>query len=682
MQERIRSLEGMIQKASAEGAALQAQQVNVVPMAVDDDSQVRQPDSTRPISIDNNPTVVDPPEDTIVIEQQPERNDEVPDANMTAPEWPVDLTQNHKTDWASKAQSQPPETVPVERSPYLQYAVPSIPTGPSLAHLSPLPNNLPSLGPNAASVNDVSMTNIEEGEPRVLRDGNCGDPAYYGSTTQLHVHSPEIKSIAITPENDLPQETTMNMDSQQLCKALLRIFFKIQPNSQIIVHEDLFMRDRKKGGRHRFYSNFLENTIMAAGTRNSTSSAVRKLGRKYAERAKAQISSELEQPNIASLQGFLLLSDFEATRGRARLGWTYSIIATGLLVDLALHVDLAPPDKDDNMKQEEAAFRETLLLGTFVYATLWSLYLGRPTSISSPVIAAVRRIMAGRCYTNTLDMWVALCLQMVDIVEILNSLGTIRHADRSANLRLCSLEINLRSVFDRLPHELAFDDARIDELDAEAYGPHMQYFGMQVTIHRAMIKAGQSGASGRDDAQPKSLDHLYAVVHENAVRIAKLVLSYRHIFGLENVITVMLDNVYVAAVALASHIIRMRQLSLPFENDVRWLRSLYEVLEAVEKHYPVTLRMRSSLTHFLNQTSLTNIFPEKVIAASPNSMPGSITGIATGPPAIHVAQMAPMNPPTSADATEYSNLDFTLTTEDDWWLHDSAWNMTTTLFST
>lgn len=156
--------------------------------------------------------------------------------------------------------------------------------------------------------------------------------AFYGSTTQNHVHSPlpesphslQLASMVNHADSDFEHETTMNMDSVQLRKALLLIFFKLQTNVQVVVHQDLFMRGRTQGGRHRYYSEFLENSILAAATRHSTSLAVRQLGTQYADRAKARISFELDQPNIASLQGFLVLSDFESTRGRARIGWTYS----------------------------------------------------------------------------------------------------------------------------------------------------------------------------------------------------------------------------------------------------------------------------------------------------------------------------------------------------------------------
>ena len=351
-------------------------------------------------------------------------------------------------------------------------------------------------------------------------------------------------------------------------------------------------------------------------------------------------------------------------------------IATGLVVDLALYVQVSHSGKADTARPGEVEFRDTLLLGTFVYATLWSLYLGRPNSIPSQVNAAVRRVVGDRCCTSTLQMWVALCIQMLDMIDILNSPGTIRHADRNANFRLCSLDMTLRSIFDGIPPELAFDDTCIDELDAEAYAPHMQYCGLQVTLHRAMIEAGQSGPSGKDGNSPKSLDHLNAVVHENALRIAKLALSYRRIFGLENIVTVMLDNMYVAALALISHIARMQQLSRPIENEVRWLRSLYEVLKAVEKHLPVAVQMRSSLMHFISQRPLASIFLDKVPDTPPNSVPEGTTGVTSVPPATNTYSLGHANQPAPADRHDSSNLDFTLTSEDDFWLNDSVWNMT------
>lgn len=92
---------------------------------------------------------------------------------------------------------------------------------------------------------------------------------------------------------------------------------------QVIVDETSFEAGRALVTRSEYYSTFLENALLSCATRMSTSGGVRALGSQYAARAKSEIAQELEYSNIATLQGFLLLSDFEATRGRDRLGYMY-----------------------------------------------------------------------------------------------------------------------------------------------------------------------------------------------------------------------------------------------------------------------------------------------------------------------------------------------------------------------
>ena len=115
----------------------------------------------------------------------------------------------------------------------------------------------------------------------------------------------------------------LNMDSLPLRKTLLNIYFKLQHRFLILVDEGFFMSGLSLKKRSQYYSEFLEDAILTFSSRHSTSSAVRKLGDKYAQRCKTRIGMELEDPKISSLQGLLLLGDFETTRGRARIGWTY-----------------------------------------------------------------------------------------------------------------------------------------------------------------------------------------------------------------------------------------------------------------------------------------------------------------------------------------------------------------------
>ena len=95
-----------------------------------------------------------------------------------------------------------------------------------------------------------------------------------------------------------------------------------------------FEMGRNDSRRNQYYSAFLENCMLACASRMSTSPGIRALGPKYAEEASAQVTQELQRPNVATLQGFLLLSDFEATRGRERIGYIYSGI--GCRMDLRL----------------------------------------------------------------------------------------------------------------------------------------------------------------------------------------------------------------------------------------------------------------------------------------------------------------------------------------------------------
>lgn len=355
MQERIRSLEGMIQKVSNEGTMLSAVHV---PMMVDNAAGELQQVAMVQSATAENSTRAHGSQETFE-DEQGQGIDERQDGNamteklfnhqglvahprataLELAQIDPELTANRQTESrgsvseynmghnrdesGSTSVDRLANTRVLTHGP-ISYAVPDLPTVPPMADITPLPHEVSTMATHTGSIHDVQMSGIEEGRPRILRDKDTNDIAFYGSTTQFHIHSPETNAGLLRPDTDFQNGSTLNMDSTQLHKALYRIFFNIQPNSQIIVSEGLFTRDCSKGGRQKYYSPFLRDAILAAATRHSTSSAVRKLGRLYAERAKVLIPSEIERPNIASLQSFLLMSDFEATRGRARLGWTYN----------------------------------------------------------------------------------------------------------------------------------------------------------------------------------------------------------------------------------------------------------------------------------------------------------------------------------------------------------------------
>jgi hypothetical protein len=166
---------------------------------------------------------------------------------------------------------------------------------------------------------------VEDSGPGLEADSSPGQVRYYGPTTNLHIQSPIETRADDTPElPSFESGSIVNMDSPKLRDVLIRSCWHYYSLSVQVVDEQLFTRHRAASKRSQYYSSFLEHALLACTTRVSTSAAVRKLGRPYAERAKKEVVFELEQPTIASLQGFLLLSDFEATSARDRVGWMYS----------------------------------------------------------------------------------------------------------------------------------------------------------------------------------------------------------------------------------------------------------------------------------------------------------------------------------------------------------------------
>lgn len=199
--------------------------------------------------------------------------------------------------------SPPPPLPPISNT---QFRPPSLLHMESSGHRSETGRLTPS------SDSDPSRLDLDEAD---------GQPRLYGPTSQPYI---QRHAVPVDTGDTVSHDESLSIDSAPLRASLFHTYWKIQPHSIIIVGEAFFVQGRDAGRRSEYYSSFLEDAILACATRLSTSDGVRALGSRYVERAKAVIAHELERPNTATLQGFLLLSDFEATRGRDRLGYLYS----------------------------------------------------------------------------------------------------------------------------------------------------------------------------------------------------------------------------------------------------------------------------------------------------------------------------------------------------------------------
>lgn len=115
----------------------------------------------------------------------------------------------------------------------------------------------------------------------------------------------------------------LDTNTVQVKCRLLQSFFRYQPLWVNAVDQNLFWEHRESREPSMWYSNFLEAVMLASACRLSNSSAVRSLGEQYSIQAKGYILQALENPSAASLQGFLILSEYEVSQGRERMGWQF-----------------------------------------------------------------------------------------------------------------------------------------------------------------------------------------------------------------------------------------------------------------------------------------------------------------------------------------------------------------------
>jgi len=205
-----------------------------------------------------------------------------------------------------------------------------------------------------------------------------------------------------------------------------------------------------------------------------------------------------------------------------------------------------------------------------------------------------------------LGAWVDLCGPMAEITSILNSSSKL---EPKAVEQLSRLDAALQAWYQELPADAACDESHLTDLDGTAYGLLMQFYKVQILRHTSPFPiSGVELSSGRQTFTSESTGKQSPVVYENCVRIARLLLTYRHIFGVENIPSIMLDNVNLAAMHLAAHLLRQPVPPVPTDRDVLWLRLLVDTMESIQVHFPIAKRMIRTLSLMVDGTHLADIF--------------------------------------------------------------------------
>lgn len=296
--------------------------------------------------------------------------------------------------------------------------------------------------------------------------------------------------------------------------------------------------------------------------------------------------------------------------------------ACRLLFDLGLHEDCSNLVQQGRLTVEDACMRRNSFLSTFIFEKLWSLYLGRPSSVNEVSLRAVRNSTRDMKANPAIDAYVSLCIQVSPVTELVNSTAC---STTDLKARVIQLDGQIQSCYHQLPGYLKNQEHGNAEMDIAAYGINMQFCGIRIVLHRKLSRVGgdrfgRASSRVHHDLNPP-LANSTSIIHDNAVQIARLIRDYKQIYGVDRMATIMLDNMYIAAQVLISDTIWQENRNLSHLPDLHWIRVLADMMKDVEVHYPVTARMRSTLARLAENTSLRGLFGSRFERQSEEPIP-------------------------------------------------------------
>ncbi|KAK5674430.1 hypothetical protein LTS10_012818 [Elasticomyces elasticus] len=340
-------------------------------------------------------------------------------------------------------------------------------------------------------------------------------------------------------------EIAVGTNTAHLKRKLLQSFFRYQPLWVTAVDEELFWEYREGRASSMWYSNFLEAAMLACAARLSSSSAVRSLGQQYSTQAKAEITGALENPSAASLQGFLMLSEYEVSQGRDSMGWQLCEAETIRVRGARLH----------------------LLGACIALEGIWCVYLGRPSSIPRSVLRTATTLCEQHewSHSTTLAAWLGLCGPMADTCNVLSS---SRPFTAEQKTKLSKISVDLYSWFERLPAGFVY-------YEPNAYAVLMQYCKAQILVL-------QASGCGEEIAEKHRVR-----IYDAAIRIIRLLLIHGQTQGNDHIRSVMLDTVNFALETLVDQHLQHPGLVRSQEHDIRWLRLAVEVVVNMQARFPI-----------------------------------------------------------------------------------------------
>ncbi|CAG9956337.1 unnamed protein product [Clonostachys rosea f. rosea IK726] len=446
--------------------------------------------------------------------------------------------------------------------------------------------------------------------PSAIRfDMASGRVRYFGATTHMNVLSrvgsgpnPQFRNThwpIVLIVRDLSPDTH---------NYLMELFWDKHNTVIHLVHLDMFQRDQQHGGVE-FYSTFLHLTMLATGFRyaDKTREDIRRLTLPgYAsstlhEKAKSLAKLEIDRPGgIPSIQAFQLLGGLEFCCGNDDTGWLFTGMCFRMIFDAGLHVD----PSSLFLPERETQIRHMVLWACMATDRLWSLYLGRPTTIKTSDVAPSclsfdfsRMILCRRSWQekkSTTRIYEAL-LRMMEIVSQLCDLRGPRPS-KNAELyyKLAAIDQQLRDWRSSLPKHLKWSTELHTAMPAPYYLLHTQYHAAMILLHRPFVRYNEKVQEANSHFTNLSRNSCT----ESAKQIAEMFEHYRTRFDLEKVYGTAVQHAGTAATALMGEVV--------LQADAQERRILIEKLSSLRlsislmsKNYQPAGQMTSVVDQFI-----------------------------------------------------------------------------------
>ncbi|KFY09392.1 hypothetical protein V491_08223 [Pseudogymnoascus sp. VKM F-3775] len=368
----------------------------------------------------------------------------------------------------------------------------------------------------------VNQLSARIGTFQIAEDGQL---RYYGATSNLHILQNGVsslpralrRSIRLEGEEALARAELNQRIDPELEKHLEDLYFRWEDPAIHVVDEEMYFLAKNAyylgEDGSPFYSETLKNTICAAGSHMSSDDRLPDAGAEFFNsRAKLLLQIEMDSPSIATVQALVIMSATEAACTRDSRGWLYSGMAVRLSADLGLHRDPSCVVQNGSLSERELDVRRTTFWGVFVHDSMWSLYVGRPSSINVQDISIsrpsqehdklrskkwspLRDSNEGKPGTDQeLEGWfdpieacadanVSLCYMMRQLSQTVYSERTF--SDEGIRELAASMRVEFTTWQNALPEEL-----RVDISDENRfYLPHvlqlhMQFYTISILLHR------------------------------------------------------------------------------------------------------------------------------------------------------------------------------------------------------